>query len=138
MNNYTLSIQLPNMTTVLLNKPGFESVNKQTICADEWKVRRSEIKFQKTDIFEKDTGYNVHEYDNVTAGRNIPGLNRSKHCQINVSGGVFWWLCEVNWSTDGCQKIQLGSTCNIWYRIVFDVWCWKTDKIEVEWRPMDF
>lgn len=46
-------------------------------------MRRSEVEFQKTDVIEKDTEYNVSENGNVNACGDIPGLNRGKHCQIN-------------------------------------------------------
>lgn len=50
MNNYKLSIQVWNVTRVLRKKSGF----------DEWKMKKPEVKFQKTNIIEKDTEYGVY------------------------------------------------------------------------------
>lgn len=98
MNNYKLSIQVWNVTRVLLKKSGF----------DEWKMKRPEVKFQKTNIIEKDTEYCVYEYGNVNTCRDILGFKRGNHCQINIYGAIFCWLCEGDWSTHTCWKTQLG------------------------------
>ena len=71
-------------------------------------MKRPEVKFQKTNIIEKDTEYDVYEYGNVNTCRDILGFKRGKHCQINICGAIFCWLCEVDWSTHTCQKTQLG------------------------------
>lgn len=78
-------------------------------------MKRSEVKFQKTDIIEKDTEHSVCEYVSVSACRDILGFKGGKHCQINICGVLFCWLCEVDWSSDTCQKTQLGR------HVMFDI-----------------